>query len=215
MVLSDKGQKNDRLQDAKSSTYRVFDSDPFVERICQRLQDAVNHDPQERKGQLVFLIEFFHILSALRNLMKFHNRAALAFIICKHFGQLLFIVAGDAVRQDMNGIAVFGHVIAGRLDAGCCICTGNIKIGNAVLLKEGSESLAGQCVTFRLCKDMVGYDIHFRHKLCAMSAGLESPCSCRQIIVLNVNDPQVLFNCPVNRRIDFFDDLFVVFVMSF
>ena len=61
MVFSDKGNKNDRLQDAESSTCRVSDSDPFVEQICQRLQDAVNHDPQERKGQLVFLVEFFSI----------------------------------------------------------------------------------------------------------------------------------------------------------
>ena len=151
------------------------------------------------------------ILSALCNLMKFHNSAALAFIICKHFGQFLFVVAGDAVRQDMNGITFFGHVIAGRLDAGCCVSTGNIKIGNAVFLKEGGESLAGQCITFRLCKDMFGYDIHLRHKLCATGSGLESPCSRRQIVVLNVNDPQVLFNCPVNSRVDFFDDFLVVF----
>ena len=64
--FSDKGNKNDRLQDAKSSTCRVFDSDPFVERICQRLQDAVTHDPQERKDQLVFLVEFFQFLSSFR-----------------------------------------------------------------------------------------------------------------------------------------------------
>ena len=31
-----------------------------------RLQDAVNHDPQERKGQLVFLVEFFQFLSSFR-----------------------------------------------------------------------------------------------------------------------------------------------------
>ena len=68
--------------------------------------------------------------------MKFHNSAALAFIICKHFGQFLFLVAGDAVRQDMNGITFFCHVIAGRLDAGCCVSAGNIKSGNAVFLKE-------------------------------------------------------------------------------
>ena len=66
MVFSDKGNKNDRLQDAESSTCRVSDSDPFVERIGQRLQDAVNHDPQERKGQLVFLVEFFQFLSSFR-----------------------------------------------------------------------------------------------------------------------------------------------------
>lgn len=66
MVFSDKGNKNDRLQDAESSTCRVSDSDPFVEQICQRLQDAVNYDPQERKGQLVFLVEFFQFLSSFR-----------------------------------------------------------------------------------------------------------------------------------------------------
>ena len=66
MVFSDKGNKNDRLQDAESSTCRVSDSDPFVEQICQRLQDAVNHNPQERKGQLVFLVEFFQFLSSFR-----------------------------------------------------------------------------------------------------------------------------------------------------
>lgn len=86
------------------------------------------------------------ILSALCNLMKFHNSAALAFIICKHFGQFLFIVAGDAVRQHMNGVAAFRHVVAGGFDAGCDIRSNNIKICNAMLLNKSGKCLAGQGV---------------------------------------------------------------------
>lgn len=33
--------------------------------------------------------------------------------------------------------------------------------------------------------------------------------------MLNVNDPQSLFNGPINSFVDFFNNLFVVFVMSF
>ena len=49
--------------------------------------------------------------------MKLRDRASLAFIIRKHLGQLLFVVAGDAVRQYMNGIPVFRHIVAGGFDA--------------------------------------------------------------------------------------------------
>ena len=64
-VFLDKDKKNNRLQDAESSTCRVFNTHDFIERICQRLQDAVDHDPQERKDQLVFLVEFFHVVSSV------------------------------------------------------------------------------------------------------------------------------------------------------
>ena len=56
VVLSDKGEKHDRLQNAESGACRVCDPDGLVQRIRQRLQNAVNHDPYNRKGQLVFLI---------------------------------------------------------------------------------------------------------------------------------------------------------------
>lgn len=78
----------------------------------------------------------------------------------------------------MDGISVFCHIEAGGFDTGRSICTGNIKLGNAVLLNESSESLAGQCIAFGLCEDMSGYDFHLRYQFGAMCAGLERPCSC-------------------------------------
>ena len=56
VVLSDKGEKHDRLQNAESGTCRVCDPDGLVQRIRQRLQNTVNHDPYNRKGQFAFLI---------------------------------------------------------------------------------------------------------------------------------------------------------------
>ena len=56
VVLSDKGEKRDRLQNAESGACRVCDPYGLVQRIRKRLQNAVNHDPYNRKGQLVFLI---------------------------------------------------------------------------------------------------------------------------------------------------------------
>ena len=56
VILSNKGKKYDRLQDAERSACRVFNSNHFVQWICQRLQNAVNHDPHKRKSQLIFLI---------------------------------------------------------------------------------------------------------------------------------------------------------------
>ena len=56
VILSNKGKKYDCLQDAELSACRVFDSNHFVQWICQRLQNAVNHDPYNRKGQPVFLL---------------------------------------------------------------------------------------------------------------------------------------------------------------
>ena len=56
LVFTDKGEKHDGLQDAKASACGVFNANRLIERICQGLQNAVNHDPRNRKGQLVFLI---------------------------------------------------------------------------------------------------------------------------------------------------------------
>ena len=56
VVSSDKGKKGNGLQDAKHGACGVFRTDHFVERICERLQDAVNYDPHNRKGQFVFLV---------------------------------------------------------------------------------------------------------------------------------------------------------------
>lgn len=66
--------------------------------------------------------------------------------IRKHLRQLPFIVAGDAVRQHMNGVAAFRHVVAGGFDAGCDIRSNNIKICNAMLLNKSGKCLAGQGV---------------------------------------------------------------------
>ena len=58
---------------------------------------------------------------------------------------------------------------------------------------------------------MVGYNLHFRDKFCTMRSGLECPRSRRQVVVLNINDPQPLLNCPVDCLIDFLNDFLVVF----
>ena len=56
LVFAEKGKQDYRLHDAESGTCRVSDSDTLVERVGQRLQNAVNHNPHDGKGQLVFLI---------------------------------------------------------------------------------------------------------------------------------------------------------------
>ena len=72
--------------------------------------------------------------------------AALTFIVAQHFADLSLVVAGDAVRQHMNGVAAFRHVVAGGFDAGCDIRSNNIKICNAMLLNKSGKCLAGQGV---------------------------------------------------------------------
>ena len=89
--------------------------------------------------------------------------------------------------------------------------TDKIQLGDAVLLNEGGERLAGQGIAFGLRKDMVGYDVQFRHELRAARAGLEGPRPRRQIVVLDISVPQFVLRCPVDRLVDVFDDLPVVF----
>ena len=57
---------------------------------------------------------------------------------------------------------------------------------------------------------MVGHDVQLRHQLRAAGAGLEGPRSCGQVVVLNVDDPQLLLDGSDDRRVDVFDDLSVV-----
>ena len=72
------------------------------------------------------------------------NRAALAFVIGEQLRQLPFIIACDAVRQHMDGIAVFSHIEAGGFDARCGVGSGKIKFGDTVFLDESRKGLAGQ-----------------------------------------------------------------------
>lgn len=74
--------------------------------------------------------------------------AALAFVICKHLGQLLFIITRNAVRQHMNGVSAFRHIKAGGFDARRGIRTDNIKIGNVVFPNEIGKILACQRIAF-------------------------------------------------------------------
>ena len=92
-----------------------------------------------------------------RDLRKRHNRAALACIVREQLRQFLFIVAGDAVRQYMNGIAAFCHVVAGGFDAGCDIRSNNIKICNAMLLNKSGKCLAGQGVAPTVYRQFAQY----------------------------------------------------------
>ena len=110
----------------------------------------------------------------------------------------------------MDGIAAFPHVEASGFDAGCGIRPGKITMGNAVLLKKGGEGLVGQGAALCLCKHVVGYHLQLRHQLRAMSAGLERSGSRRQVVMLNINDPQSPLGCPVNCLIDFSYDLLVI-----
>ena len=146
-----------------------------------------------------------------RDLRKRHNRAALACIVREQLRQFLFIVAGDAVRQYMNGIAAFCHIVAGGFDAGRGVRTGDVKLGNSTLLNKGGKRLAGQGVALYLRKDMVGYDVQLRHQLCAAGSGFEGPRSSGQVVVLDINDPQVLPDRLVDCLVDVFDDFSVVF----
>ncbi len=86
----------------------------------------------------------------------------------------------------MNDIAAFRQIVAGGFDAGCGIGSGNVKLGNSMLLKEGGKRLAGQGIAFCLCKDMLGYNRQLRHQFCAMRSGLEGPCSRRQVVMTNM-----------------------------
>ena len=111
----------------------------------------------------------------------------------------------------MNGVAAFCHIVAGGFDAGRSVRTNDVKLGNSTLLNKSGKRLAGQGVALYLRKDMIGYDVQLRHQLCTTGAGLEGSRSRRKVVVLNVNDPKSLLLCPVDRFIDFCNDLLVVF----
>ena len=58
---------------------------------------------------------------------------------------------------------------------------------------------------------MVGHDVQLRHQLCAAGSRFEGPRSSGQVVVLDINDPQVLPDRPVDCLVDVFDDFSLVF----
>ena len=103
--------------------------------------------------------------------------AAFAFIILQHLIDLLLVIAGDAIREDRNGVVCLSHIKTSRLDAGRCIGTGNDKLVYIMSADEIRERLAGQRIPLGFDKDIIRYDLHFRHQLGANHIGLESPCA--------------------------------------
>ena len=73
---------------------------------------------------------------------EFIDCASLACIVFKHLREFLFVIAGNAVRQNMNGISVFGHIVAGGFNASRSICSGNKKLGDVVCGYKGGKFLA-------------------------------------------------------------------------
>ena len=89
-------------------------------------------------------------LRPLEEFLQSCHLAALASVVSEHLVHLSQIVAGDAVGDDMDGIAGFRHVVAGGLHAGSCISPDDIELGDAAFLDIVDERLARQCVGLRL-----------------------------------------------------------------
>ena len=101
------------------------------------------------------MTEYVETLACLHHFNEILDSTALAFVVCKHFRKFLFIIAGDAVGQHMNGIAVFRHIVAGGFDASCGIRSGHKKLSNPMFVNKGGEVLICQSVALCLGKNKV------------------------------------------------------------
>ena len=78
----------------------------------------------------------------LNHFIQLFDSAPFAFIVNKHLINFLLIIAGDAVRNNMNRVAGLFHIVAGRLHTGGCICAGNVKFLDLVFIDKCSKFVA-------------------------------------------------------------------------
>ena len=106
-------------------------------------------------AELHKMTEYVETLACLHHFNEILDSTALAFVVRKHLREFLFIIAGDTVRQNMNDIAVFRHIVAGGFDASCGIRSSHKKLGNSMRLNKGGKVLTCQCVALCLGKNKV------------------------------------------------------------
>ena len=107
-----------------------------------------------------FLIYKLHVigLTFLHDFAEFTDSAALACIVFHHLREFLFVIACDAVGQNMNGISGFGHVVTGGFYASCGICTGDKKLGDVAFLDKGCKFFA--CLVLSIIVDTISQKIY-------------------------------------------------------
>lgn len=74
--------------------------------------------------------------------------AALAFVIRKHFGDFLFVVARYAICQNVHRKARLFHIETGGLYASGGVGAGNVKLADVVILNKLNEVVRGQRAAF-------------------------------------------------------------------
>ena len=77
----------------------------------------------------------------LYHLVQLFDIASLACIVNKHFINFFLIIAGDAVRNNMNHVTGLSHIVAGGFHTGGCICAGNVKLLDLVFIDECSKCI--------------------------------------------------------------------------
>ena len=89
-------------------------------------------------------------LEILHNFTELIDRAALACIIFKHLIEFLFIIAGDTVRQNINGITDFGHIVTGGFYASSGICNAiicdRVRLCSRIFLSDSFVRLISSCL---------------------------------------------------------------------
>ena len=151
---------------------------------------------QNRDNKLVSRLFLF---DSIRQCFYF---AALFGIIREHLGQLLQVVTGDAVGEDMHRVASFTHIEAGGLHAGGSIGANDIELRDSVFSNERAERFVRQSVTFCLHKDIIRNNLQFRRQLLATSAGFEGTGAGGDVVMLDIDDMHPLRHCPFDSSID-------------
>ncbi len=73
------------------------------------------------------------IAAGFHCLTQFFNHTSLALIIAKHLVDFPFIIAGNTIRQNMNGITRFAHIVASGFHASYGIGSRNLARYNTDL----------------------------------------------------------------------------------
>ena len=145
------------------------------------------------------LVSHLFLFDSIRQCFYF---AALFGIIGEHLRQLLQVVTGDAVREDMHRVACFPHIETGGLHAGGSIGASDIELRDSVSCNERAKRFARQSVTLCLHKDIIRGHPQFRSQLLAMGAGFEGTGAGGDVVMLDIDDMHPLRHCPFDRSID-------------
>jgi hypothetical protein len=132
-------------------------------------------------------------------------------VIKQHFVDFAFVIAGDAISQNVHFVARLAHIEYRRFNTSHGIRTGYKKLVDIIIFDEIQKAVGGQGVALAFYEYVFVYYLQIGGKLGTFRVWLEGSGADRQVVMPYINHMKVIFCRPIDSLINATDYFFIVF----